>query len=235
MSGEVGRNVPSGGGYSLSSFFAAVYQHVAYGLCIAGGVSFAVSQSPALARLVMASYPLLFVVSLGLCLYLPRAISGTRSLGYARGLYFTFAAVEGLSLSLLSYVYTGRSIAAVFALSALVFFVSAQYGFTTGNDLTKSTGVARAMLLGVVCVSLVNLVMHACGMCMPALHFLVSLVIAAISPMLISGAAQQLSMVYYQYPGERERVVLLGALQLLVMFINLFISLLRLFGSRRED
>jgi hypothetical protein len=74
------------------------------------------------------------------------------------------------------------------------------------------------------------------GVNAPTLRFtswLVSLAIVVLAPITISGFSQQLTMIYNQ--NQSQNTAILGALILFLEFINLFVSLLRLFGSRRND
>ncbi len=219
---------------SLSQFFARIYMYVGYGLLTAGVVAYAASCSPVVMDALLRNYLLLTFASIGACVCLPRAVMAS-GVQYASALYFGFTALEGLLLAALFLVYTQQSITVVFMISAAVFCGSAQYGLSTGEDLTKAGNVARCVMAGVFVVSLVSWALLMLGVGISGLHYMMCLVVAGISPVLIASTSQDLAMLHQQH-GDDYRVVVLGALTLFLQFINLFVSLLRLLGTeRRKD
>lgn len=145
--------------------------------------------------------------------------------------FWAFSAVMGLSISSIALVYTGESIARVFFITAATFGGMSIFGYTTKRDLT---GIGHFLIMGVwglVIASLVNLFMQSSGL---------SLVISYISVFVFTGLiaydTQKLKEIYYQVAGHGEgmaRATIMGALNLYLDFINLFLSLLRIMGDRR--
>jgi FtsH-binding integral membrane protein len=150
----------------------------------------------------------------------------------AQAVFWAYAAVMGLSLSSLLLVYTGASIAQSFLVSAIMFGSVSLYGYTTKRDLTGMGTFLIMGLWGVILASVVNIFMHSAG-----LEFVVSIVCVLVFTGLAAYDTQKLKAIYYQVAGtDREimgKTALMGALNLYLDFINLFIAILRLTGNRR--
>jgi hypothetical protein len=213
-------------GYTLTQFFADVYMHLGYGLAVCGISALVMAQTPGSLELVARISLLLAAVMFGICMYIQwnHALSAYSLLCW----YTAFSCLEGIQLSLLFHIYTQSSIASVFLISAGIFLASGLYGARTGDDLTSYVTVARLVLGGVIVTSILGMIFQ-----LHALHFIINFVVAAICPILIAGASQELKTVYYTYP--HNTLPVRGAFQLFVLFINLFLSLLNLFGTRRRD
>lgn len=145
--------------------------------------------------------------------------------------FWAFAGIMGLSLSSIFLVYTGQSIARVFFITAATFGGMSIYGYTTKRDLTGMGSFLIMGVWGLVIASLVNLFMQSSGL---------SLVISYIGVLVFTGLiaydTQKLKEIYYQVGNYGEgvaRASIMGALNLYLDFINLFISLLRIVGDRR--
>jgi hypothetical protein len=218
---------------TLSNFFAQIYRYVGYGLLTAGLVSYTASLSVDVMDVLLRLHILLALGSIGVCMILPSAVYSS-GLGRANALFFGFSALEGLLLAPIFLLYTQQSIATIFMISAAVFLASAQYGLTTGEDLTKAGVVARCVMLGIFVVTLIHSLLWMFAIHSSKLQYIISLAVAAISPVLIASTSQDLAMLHQQH-GDDHRVVVLGALTLFIQFINLFVSLLRLLGDRRKD
>ncbi len=154
------------------------------------------------------------------------------SFATAQGVFWGYAAVMGLSLSSLLLVYTGTSIARSFFVTAIVFGSMSLYGYATKRDLTGMGSFLMMGLWGIILASLVNMFLHSAGM-----EFILSILCVIVFTGLTAYDTQNLKAMYYQVQGaDRDTVgktALLGALRLYLDFINLFITMLRLFGDRR--
>jgi uncharacterized protein len=150
----------------------------------------------------------------------------------AQGTFWAYAAIMGLSLSSLFFIYTGESIVRVFFITAIVFCSMSMWGYATKRDLT---GMGHFMIMGVfglVIASLVNLFLHSSG-----LQFAISLVAVVDFTALTAYDTQKIKGYYYQLAGNGEmaaKFAIMGALNLYLDFINLFIYLLRFMGDRRN-
>ena len=150
----------------------------------------------------------------------------------AKVLLWVFAGIMGLSLSSVFLIYTGGSIARVFFISASVFGAMSLYGYTTKKDLTTWGSFLMMGLLGIIIASVVNIFLKS-----SALEFAVSLIGVVIFVGLTAYDTQRIKGAYYSAGGDSESVsklAVMGALNLYMDFINLFLHMLRFFGDRRS-
>lgn len=149
----------------------------------------------------------------------------------ARIMLWVYSGLMGLSLTPIFIAYTGASIARVFFITASVFGAMSIYGYTTKRDLTQMGSFLIMGLIGIVIASLVNIFMQS-----SAIYFVVSVISVIIFTGLTAYDVQKIANFYHHAPNAeaRNRYAVMGALSLYLDFINLFISLLRLFGDRRS-
>lgn len=151
----------------------------------------------------------------------------------AQMIFWAYSVLMGLSISPIFLAYTGESIARTFFISASVFGSMSIYGYTTKKDLTSFGSFLFMGVIGIVIASLVNLFMAS-----SALSFAISVVGVLLFTGLTAYDVQKLKNVYLysaRMDGDAiKKVAISGALTLYLDFINLFIMMLRLFGSRRD-
>ncbi len=145
------------------------------------------------------------------------------------GIFFTFSALFGISLSSIFYVYKLDSIGVVFASTCALFGVMAVAGYTTKTDLTKMGSLLIIGLIGVVIASLINLVMRSDFM-----GYIISIISVVIFTGLTAYDVQKIKELSQQNTGTSDfkKIGVMGALTLYLDFINLFLALLRIFGKR---
>jgi len=234
----------------LRSYMLGVYNHMVVGLAITGlvalgtymlsvttdasqaaaragnimltGVGYALFASPL--KWVVIFAPLAFVFFLSARMERMQAST-------ARGLFYAFAAVMGLSLSSIFLVYTHASIARVFFITAAAFGGLSLYGYTTKRDLSAFGTFLVMGLIGVVIASIVNLFLQS-----SAFQLAISLVGVLVFSGLTAWDTQRIKEMYYEADGYETaaKKSILGALMLYLDFINLFTMLLQLFGSRND-
>jgi len=154
------------------------------------------------------------------------------SLAAAQATFWAYAGVMGLSLSSLFFVYTGESITRVFFITAIVFGSMSMWGYTTRRDLTGMGHFMMMGVFGIIIASLVNLFLHSSG-----LQFAVSVIGVVAFTGLTAYDTQKIKGMYYQLAGSGDmaaKFAIMGALNLYLDFINLFIYLLRFMGDRRN-
>jgi uncharacterized protein len=176
--------------------------------------------------------PLFYVVAfapLGLGLLIQMAYRRL-SLALLMILFMAYSVLMGLSLSTIFIVYTDAAIASTFFVAAGAFAGMAILGFTTKTDLTKFGSLLYMLFIGIFIAGIVNIFMKSDTM---------GFVIAAIGVFVFTGLTayymQQLKSVSQDetLSGlDRNKLALIGGLQLYILFVNLFLSLLRLLGSR---
>jgi FtsH-binding integral membrane protein len=216
---------------ALRGFMLGVFNTMAGGLALTGLVAYAAAASGLYAAI--AGTPLLWVVVLApvaLALLLGFGIE-RMSPGAARLAFWSYAALMGLSLAGIFLVYTGASIARVFFISAGAFAATAAWGYTTRTDLSRFGSFLFMGLIGIVLASLVNVFLAS-----SAVQFAVSVIGVLVFTGLTAYDTQRLKEMYAStWAGDaRGRLATLGALMLYLDFINLFVSLLQLFGTRRD-
>jgi len=151
------------------------------------------------------------------------------------GLFVVYSAINGISFSFILLNYTSGSILGCFLSAACMFGVMAFMGYTTKQDLTKFGRILIMGLIGIIIASLINLFLGNATM-----DYLISFLGVMIFTGLTAYDVQKLKnigsgMQYANVPAtDVKKASILGALNLYLDFINLFLFLLRLFGGRRN-
>lgn len=215
----------------LRAFMQRVFTMMGLGLSLTGLVAYATAHSPELAYAVLAT-PLKWIVLIA-TLAIPLTLGATihrLSSSTASMLFWTYAGLMGLALSGIFLVYTGASIARIFFISASLFGSMALYGYTTERDLTAWGSFLFMGLWGVVLASLVNMFMGS-----SPLQMALSVMSVIIFTGLTAYDVQSIRTFYNRNMSadDLSRGATLGALRLYLDAINIFLSLLRLFGDRR--
>jgi FtsH-binding integral membrane protein len=148
--------------------------------------------------------------------------------GQARDFLHVFAALMGLSMSTIFITFTTASIVSAFMGAAILFGTMSIYGYFTKKSLNSWGGFLFVGLIAVIITSIVNLFIGstALSMVVSAVAIIVFLGLTAYDTQRIR---EELSV--YEPDSKAE---ILGALSLYLNFINLFMSLLQLFGGRKD-
>ncbi len=154
------------------------------------------------------------------------------SLTVATLMFVLYSVVNGATLSILFLVYTTSSIVNVFFITAGTFAAMAAYGYFTKTDLTSWGKILIMALIGIIIASVVNIFTKSSGL-ETIINYLGVLVFVGLT----AYDSQKIKLMLMQAndAGEgAQKIALLGALSLYLDFINLFIYLLRILGSRRD-
>jgi FtsH-binding integral membrane protein len=145
------------------------------------------------------------------------------------GIFFGFAALMGISLSTIFLAYRLDSIGVVFASTCALFGVMAVAGYTTKADLTKMGSLLMIGLVGIVIASLINMFMRS-----DTMGYIISIISVIVFTGLTAYDVQKIKALAQANDGSSDfkKLGVMGALTLYLDFINLFLSLLRLFGRR---
>ena len=148
-------------------------------------------------------------------------------------MFLVYAALNGFTLSLFLYIYTGESVALAFFIAAGTFAAMSVIGFTTDIDLTNWRTYLIVGLFGLLIAMVVNAFLQS-----TLFNVLISFAGVAIFMGLTAYDTQKIKYMaaspQFQADGEAvAKYSIFAALQLYLDFINLFIFLLRLFGRRR--
>ena len=128
------------------------------------------------------------------------------------------------------FIYTGTSIVRIFVITALMFGAMSIYGATTRNNLQSAGKYLMMALVGLIIASLVNMFLHS-----SSFDWLISFITVGVFTGLTAYDSQKILQVaqYAQNNDTYRKVAVIGALELYLDFVNIFLSLLRLFGRRR--
>ena len=166
---------------------------------------------------------------LGMVLFLSFRIQ-KMSFAAAQATFWAYAALMGVSLSTILFVYTGASIAMTFFVTAATFGAMSLWGYTTSRDLTGFGSFLFMGLIGLILASLANMFFHS-----TQLQFVISVIGVLIFTGLTAYDSQSIKNMYFA--GDDGEVMgkkaIMGALRLYLDFINLFLFLLRFMGNRR--
>ena len=216
-------------------FLSRVYLWMTAALVISGGVAFTVSVSPQVVQFLfgyrMIPFIVLCVLEIVLVYWLSAKIRTMKVATAVIG-FILYSVVNGLTLSAIFLVYNINSIFFVFLISAALFAVMALYGSITKTNL-KSVGRYLFMgLVGLLIVSVVNIFLKSAR-----IDWIVSIVTVLVFTGLTAYDAQKLLKASEVAESQEEDVFqkasILGALELYLDFINIFLALLRLFGKRK--
>jgi hypothetical protein len=215
-------------------FLAKVFNWMAIGLGITGVIAWFTASSGLAAQLVQGSmFWILIIAQLGLVFYLSARIEKIQP-GTATGLFLGYAALNGLTLSMVFLAYTGSSIAATFFITAGMFGAMAVYGLVTKRDLSGMGSFLFMGLIGIIIASVVNIFLNS-----SSLYWAISLIGVFIFVGLTAYDVQKIKKIgedgiMQQGEGAIQKGAVMGALALYLDFINLFLMLLRFFGGNRN-
>jgi FtsH-binding integral membrane protein len=213
----------------LRSYMLSVYNYMASGVLLTGIVAMLFASS-GLAEQVLAT-PLRWLIMLAPLGFVMAMSFGLHkmSTGTLQTLFWSFAVAMGLSMSSIFLVYTGVSIAQTFFAVTAGFLALSLYGYTTKKDLS---GFGTFLIMGVVgllIAMLINLFLQS-----PAMHMAISAIGVLLFAALTAYDTQKIKSMYAHVAGTdmMGKVVIMGALNLYLDFINMFTFLLSFMGNR---
>ena len=211
-----------------------VYTWMAFAMIITGVTAYGVANSPSLLGmiytnpvvlwgLVIAEFALVFGIT---------GMINRLSLTTATLMFVAYSVINGAMLSSIFLVYTMNSIGQVFFITSATFGVMAFIGYTTKTDLTSMGKILFMALIGMIIATVVNIFVGSTG-----LQTVTSYLGVLIFVGLTAYDSQKIKhMLYEQEVADEgaQKLALIGALTLYLDFINLFLYLLRIMGSRRD-
>jgi FtsH-binding integral membrane protein len=214
----------------LRSYMLSVYNTMASGVLLTGIVALVLASSGVAASLF--SHPILRWVAIFAPLVMV-LVMGFKAMNMSaagmRTFFWAFAAVMGVSMSVIPLIYSGSSIATTFFATSVAFLSLSLWGYTTKKDLS---GLGTFLIMGVVgllVVMIANLFIQSTAL---------SLAISAIGVLLFAGLTaydtQKIKSMYAYVSGTemQGKAVIMGALTLYLDFINMFQFLLSFLGNR---
>jgi FtsH-binding integral membrane protein len=150
----------------------------------------------------------------------------------AQTFFYVYALAMGASLSSIFLVFTGTSIAQVFLITAIAFGALSLYGYTTRKDLSAMGTFLIMGVVGLIVAMIVNIFLQS-----EAMAFAISVLGVLIFAGLTAYDTQNIKTTYVAHAahGDAEwlgKAAIMGALQLYLDFINMFMFLLQIFGNR---
>jgi hypothetical protein len=221
------------GGATVATFLNAVYAWMCVGLAVTAGVAWWVSTQPQLIQRLFGSgiFWVLVIAQLALVWTISAAVNRI-SAAAATGLFVLYAALNGLTLSVIFLVYQLGAITTAFAVTAGMFGAMSFIGFTTKKDLSSLGGILMMGLIGLIIASVVN-IFFANG----TLYWIINYAGVAIFLGLTVYDTQKLKEMAYATEGNAAmaaRLAINGSLALYLDFLNLFLFMLRILGNRKE-
>ena len=220
----------------LRSYMLKIYNYMASGVLLTGVVAMLFArggETSMAAQVMLGGGPLAWIIMLS-----PLAIVFAMSFGQNKFststlqmMYWGFAVLMGLSLSTVFLMYTGASIATTFFATAGAFAGLSLYGYTTKKDLSAWGTFLIMGVVGLIVASVVNIFVQS-----SALSFAISGIGVLIFAGLTAYDTQKLKSLYQHVAGTEMmgKVVIMGALNLYLDFINMFLFLLRFMGVARD-
>jgi FtsH-binding integral membrane protein len=216
------------------AFIQKVYAWMSVGLAVTGACALYMASDP---RMIMAliQNKILFyglmIAELGLVVVLSGWVK-TMEVGTARLAFLFYAALSGVTLSVIFLIYTRGSIANAFFMTGGMFAVMSAYGYMTKTDLTSMGSFMLMGLIGIILASVVNWWIKS-----PAVEWALSIMSVIVFTGLTAYDTQKIkamNVIGNAGTDEDTKEAISGALTLYLDFINLFLSLLRLTGRRRD-
>jgi FtsH-binding integral membrane protein len=224
---------------AAKKFFAKVYGFMFFALIVSGAIAYQYGTIEFIGKYFIqitekgaSLTPLFYVVifsPIGVALLLQSMVNRLNfPLMFA--LFALYSVLIGFSLSTIFIVYSMSSIAMTFGITAGTFGVMAIMGYTTSLDLTKMGSILYMAFIGIFIAGIVNFFMNS-----DTLGYIISIIGVIVFTGLTAYHMQQLKQYAHDSSlseTEKNKMALLGGFTLYVLFVNLFLSLLRLFGSR---
>ena len=218
----------------LRHFMHMVFGWMSLGLFVTGACGAYMASDPRMIVNLIHNTVLFYgimIAELGLVVVLSAWVS-KMEVSTAKFAFLFYAALTGVSMSVVYLVYTSQSIASTFFLTGGLFGIMCAYGYMTKTDLTTIGNLCFMALIGLILATVVNIWLHS-----PAIGWATTYIGILIFTGLPAYDSQKIKAMYDASTDGTEletKSAILGALALYLDFINLFLSLLRATGRRRE-
>jgi uncharacterized protein len=218
--------------HDVSKVMRSVYARMFLGLVVTALTAIFVASTPSIMYAIFSSkiaFWGLIIAEFACVLTISAAINKLSTFA-ATALFYLYALLNGVVFSSIFWVYELGSIGYTFLITAGVFGAMSLYGYMTKSDLTKVGSFLFMALIGVIIATVVNIFVAS-----STLDWIISFAGVAIFVGLTAWDTQKIKqMVAYGDSSLMGKVATIGALQLYLDFINLFLYLLRFFGNSRD-
>ena len=220
---------------SISQYFTKVFGLMSFGLVCTALIAYSFASSELTQKMFefggMVPFYVLMGFELLLVWYLSKNVL-TLSKTISAALFVFYALLNGVTLSVIFYVYSMGSIASTFFITSATFGLMSLYGYITKTDLTKLGSFLMMGVMGIVVASVVNIFLGS-----DTLQWIISFIGVFIFIGLTAYDTQKIKNNYYAAQDDNElkdKLAITGALSLYLDFINLFLFLLRFIGGSRD-
>ena len=217
----------------MVSFFNTVYAWMFAGLAITAAVGWAISQSPAMLQAIYGNrlgYTVIGLAAFAIAMATQR-VAMTVNANVATALFVLYAAVIGALVSGIFVIYPTATLAAAFLVTGATFGTMSVLGFVLKMDLSRAGSFLIMAAIGLFVASIVNVFLAN-----NALSWIITYAVLAVFMGLTAYYTQMLKKwaeTASDNPAMAPRLAIIGSLMLYVAFINMFLSILRIMGSRR--
>lgn len=212
-----------------NKLFAKVYGWMFIGLMITFSTAYYVSNSETMIQNIFSTslYWIIFILEFALVVFLS---SRAMKMQYSTAaiVFCLYSFVTGLTFSVFFLMFTMESILFIFALTAIIFGIFSLLGFLTNIDLSKYSTILFMGLIGIIIASLVNIFIGN-----TTLELIISWITVGLFVGMTAYDVQKIKRLL-DYGVNQNNMAIVGALELYLDFINIFISLLRIFGNSKD-
>jgi FtsH-binding integral membrane protein len=214
-------------------FLTKVYGWMSLALLLSGITAFIVANSPFLINLVFGNkigFPLLAIGEIVLVWWLSASIRKISTMT-ASIAFLAYSVINGATLASIFYVFSLDSIIVVFLVSALMFIGMSLYGVFSKSDIMSFGRYFSMAIIGLIVASVINIFLKSSGF-----NWVISIVTVVIFTGLTAYDTRKMILVSQQADGSDmfQKASIIGALELYLDFINIFLALLRIFGKSRD-
>lgn len=214
-------------------FLTKVYGWMSLALLLSGITAFIVATSPFLINLVFGNkigFPLLVIGEIVLVWWLSASIRKISTMT-ASIAFLAYSVINGATLASIFYVFSLDSIIVVFLVSALMFIGMSLYGVFSKSDIMSFGRYFSMAIIGLIVASVINIFLKSSGF-----NWVISIVTVVIFTGLTAYDTRKMILVSQQADGSDmfQKASIIGALELYLDFINIFLALLRIFGKSRD-
>lgn len=218
----------------LSAYMRQVFNYMTGGVAISGLVAWLMMnvQDGALMAQMLNSgaFWVLVIAQLGIVFFLSFRINHMQP-STALATFAGYSALTGATLAPLVFAYTAGSVATAFFVAAAMFGAMSLWGYTTKKSLSGMGSFLFMGFIGLLVAMVVNIFLQNDGM-----SFIISLIAVPLFAGMTAYDTQRIKDLYAEAGGDDvqvSRFAIMGALNLYLDFINMFIHLLQLIGERR--
>lgn len=217
----------------VNAVMKRVYVRMFIGLLVSAFVALGVASSPAMLSFFFGNqivYWGMFIVMIAMAWIIPSRLQ-KMSTGAVLGWFVVFSALMGASLAPIFLVYRLGTIVYTFFITAGTFGAMSVYGYFTKSDLSKMGTYLFMALIGLIIASVVNIFVAS-----STFDWIISIVGVLIFTGLTAWDTQSVKKLASMNldPAMADKLATMGAMNLYLDFINLFLYLLRIFGGNRD-